>query len=203
TSDTAGGGMECGSSSFSRGPKCRNTKRFEAMILAGDIGGTKCNIGLFRHDGAHLELLFKQRFSTREYAHRPFQQLLADFRQALAERNGDLARGEVTAAGFGGAGAVVNGVLLGTYVPWKLDAEVLADELGLKRISLLNDVEATALSVPNLRPQDLLSLNAHAATRNGTKALIAAGTGLGEAILFWDGKRYHAIPTEGGEADFT
>src|SRR5438105_3987153 len=172
------------------------------MILAGDLGGTKCNLGLFTQDGDKLELIASQRYATREYAQQPFENILNDFKARNAKLTGAALDGNLAAAGFGGAGAVVNGILHGTFVPWQLNARHLAAQLGIEKVLLINDVEATAFSLPYLAPGDLLTLSAGAPQEPGTKALIAAGTGLGEAILFWSGEQYFAIPTEGGEADF-
>src|SRR5205085_6880837 len=171
------------------------------MILAGDLGGTKCNLGLFTQDGDKLELIASQRYATREYAQQPFENILNDFKARAAKLTGAALDGNLSAAGFGGAGAVVNGVLHGTFVPWQLNARNLAAGLGIERVLLINDVEATAFSLPHLAANDLVKLSPGAPQEPGTKALIAAGTGLGEAILFWSGRQYFAVPTEGGEAD--
>jgi len=172
------------------------------MILAGDLGGTKCNLGLFKQDGDKLELIASQRYATRDYAQQPFENILTDFKARAAKLTGAALDGNLSAAGFGGAGAVVNGVLHGTFVPWQLNAGKLAAELQIEKVLLINDVEATAFSLPHLAATDVLTLSAGAPQEPGTKALIAAGTGLGEAMLFWSGRQYFAIPTEGGEADF-
>src|ERR1051326_480991 len=172
------------------------------MILAGDLGGTKCNLGLFREQSGRLEMVISRRYATREYAKQSFESVLEDFSKYVAGANGDLRKSNITSAGFGAAGAVINGVLHPTYVPWPLEATKLGTHLGVKRVRLLNDVEAAAFSLPHLKGSDVVALNDVKAAKHATRALIAAGTGLGEAILFWDGNRYHALPTEGGEADF-
>ena len=172
------------------------------MILAGDLGGTKCNLGLFKQDGDKLELIASQRYATRDYAQLPFENILKDFKARAAEKIGAALDGNLSAAGFGGAGAVVNGTLHGTFVPWQLNARKLAAGLGIEKVLLINDVEATAFSLPHLTASDLVTLSAGAPQEPGTKALIAAGTGLGEAVLFWSGRQFVAIPTEGGEGDF-
>lgn len=172
------------------------------MILAGDLGGTKCNLGLFREQGDSLEMVISRRYATRQYAKQTFETVLKDFSEFAASANGDLRKAKISAAGFGAAGAVINGVLHPTYVPWPLETKKLGTHLGVKRVRLLNDVEAAAFSLPHLKASDVVALNDVKAPSHATRALVAAGTGLGEAILFWDGKRYHALPTEGGEADF-
>lgn len=172
------------------------------MILAGDLGGTKCNLGLFREQSGGLEMVISRRYATREYSKQSFEAVLKEFSEYVAGANGDLRKTKISAAGFGAAGAVINGVLHPTYVPWPLEAKKLGSHLGVNRVRLLNDVEAAAFSLPHLTGRDVIALNEVEAPEHATRSLIAAGTGLGEAILFWDGKRYHALPTEGGEGDF-
>ena len=172
------------------------------MILAGDIGGTKCNLALFGEQGVVLRPVFQRRYSTRDYAHLQFEDLIEDFiRQATGPGSG-ISEQEIIAAGFGSAGAVVDGRVQGINVPWALDARALARKLGLGDVVLLNDLAATALSLDSLASEDLLMLNQGVAQPGATKALIAAGTGLGEAFLFWDGQRHRAASSEGGQADF-
>jgi glucokinase len=169
------------------------------MVLAGDIGGTKCNLGLFRQDGLTLRSVFQRRLVTREYS--GFDDLIGDFlKQAMADGNNDL--NEIDAAGFGVAGVVAGGRHYSENLPWVVDVSALAHKLNLKNIRLLNDLTATALSLERLSLNDLVSLNSGTPAHNATKAVIAAGTGLGEAILFWDGERYQVAPAEGGQADF-
>ena len=103
---------------------------------------------------------------------------------------------------FGVAGPVVNGQATITNLPWPIDQAELRDKLKLKAVILLNDVEATAQGVPLLRPEDLYTLNKGEPVLGGTKAVIAPGTGLGEAFLTWDGSQYQAHASEGGHADF-
>src|SRR5579872_4141781 len=170
------------------------------MILAADLGGTKCNLALFHHEDGKLALAASHRFETSNYSALPFNQMLLDFQTHV--KRGPFANERIAAAGIAGAGAVVDGVLHGTYVPWKLESAALAKHLSLEKIALLNDVEASALSLPFLTDADLLVLNKGVLRPNAPRALIAAGTGLGEALLFHDGHRYRALPTEGGEAGF-
>src|SRR5437868_12221786 len=129
------------------------------MILAGDLGGTKCNLGLVTQDGAKPELVASQRYATREYAQQRFENILADVEARAAKLTGAALDGNLSAAGFGGAGAVVDGVLHGTFVPWQLNAGKLAAELQIEEVLLINDVEATAFSLPHLAPSDLITLS--------------------------------------------
>jgi glucokinase len=100
------------------------------------------------------------------------------------------------------AGVVVDGRHYSENLPWVVDVAALARKLNLKNIRLLNDLTATALSLERLSGNDLVPLNPGSAEPNATRAVIAAGTGLGEAILFWDGEKYRVGPAEGGQADF-
>jgi glucokinase len=162
------------------------------MILAGDIGGTKSNMGLFDvRDGRLVRTAFK-RYSSHEHA--GLQEITKDF---LRENPAT-----ITAASFGVAGPVVNNRVHGTNMPWIVDGATVAAFLGLGRVRVLNDLEATAFGVGVLPPEDLAVLYEGVPVRQGTCVVIAAGTGLGEAVLFWDGKQHLAIGTEGGHADF-
>jgi glucokinase len=170
------------------------------MILAGDVGGTKCNLGLFAKDGPRLRSVFQHRFATRDYA--GFEDLIGDFLERAAGPDKNSRAQEIEAAGFGLAGVVVDGSLHAGNLPWVLNGSALAEKLHLSKVVLLNDLTATALSLDRLGPNDFAVLNQGIPEQNATKAVIAAGTGLGEAILFWDGKRYRVAPSEGGQADF-
>jgi glucokinase len=109
--------------------------------------------------------------------------------------------GAIDRAVFGVAGPVVDGQSTATNLPWVLGEAALQEALGLRKVKLLNDLEATAYGVPHLAPADLFTLN-DASPRSGTKAVIAPGTGLGEAILLYHDGKYQVIPSEGGHTDF-
>src|SRR5262249_47376526 len=106
------------------------------------------------------------------------------------------------AACFGAPGAVIAGRVHTTNLPWVLEEQALADFIKVPRLKLLNDLEATAYGVLFLRADGLQVLNDVQAQRAGNVALIAAGTGLGEAMLYGDGTHHHPIASEGGHADF-
>jgi glucokinase len=167
------------------------------MILAGDIGGTKCNLGLFREEGRKLRPIFQRRLGTRDYP--GFEAVVEDFLKQAATEVKDPA---IDAAGFGVAGVVADGRHYSENLPWVVDVSALKSRLKLKNITLLNDIAATALSLEILSPSDMVTLNPGNAVTHGTQVVIAAGTGLGEALLFWDGARYRVAPAEGGQADF-
>jgi glucokinase len=169
------------------------------MILAGDVGGTKCNLGLFLQEELTLRSVFQRRLATRNYA--GFEDLVDDFlKQATADGNNDA--NEIDAAGFGVAGVVAGGRHYSENLPWVVDVSALAHKLNLKNIRLLNDLTATALSLERLPVTDFVSLNSGTPAHAATRAVIASGTGLGEAILFWDGEKYQVASAEGGQADF-
>jgi len=169
------------------------------MILAGDIGGTKGNVALFEQEDSGLRLVFRRRFATREYA--GFDALIEDFLQHAASDEAAKPM-EIAAAGFGVAGVVTDGRHYSENLPWLVDVSALKQKLRLKNIVLLNDLAATALSLERLPASDLVSLNPGVPEPNGTRGVIAAGTGLGEALLFWDGSKYRVGGAEGGQADF-
>jgi glucokinase len=170
------------------------------MILAGDVGGTKCNLGLFLQEGRALRSVFQRRLATRDYA--GFEGLVEDFLKQATAADANAKAPAVDAAGFGVAGVVAGGRHYSENLPWVVDVSALAHTLELKNIRLLNDLTATALSLERLPVTDFASLNLGAPAHNATKAVIAAGTGLGEAILFWDSETYRVAPAEGGQADF-
>jgi len=170
------------------------------MILAGDVGGTKCSLGLFAKNGSSLRSVFQSRLATRDYS--GFEDLIGDFLERAAGPNRSGRGQEIEAAGFGSAGVVVDGSLHARNLPWVLNGSALAQKLHLDKIVLLNDLTATALSLDRLGANDFAILNQGTPEHNSTKAVIAAGTGLGEAILFWDGQQYRVAASEGGQADF-
>lgn len=167
------------------------------MILAGDVGGTKCNLALFSEKNGKLEEVFRQRFASKDFA--KFDLIIKEFtRQASAHLNGD----KVRAAGFGVAGPVINNRIHATNLPWVIDEESLAKGLNLETVALMNDLGAWGHSLEHLPPEDFIVLNPGKAVPGASRALLAAGTGLGESILFWDGRRYRVVPSEGGHSDF-
>jgi glucokinase len=162
------------------------------MILAGDIGGTKTNIGLFDVQQGKLARVAHKRYLSHQHA--GLQEIVQDF---LTEN-----RASITAASFGVAGPVVDNRVHGTNLPWIVDGTAMAASLSLARVRILNDLEATAFGVGVLEPSDLAVIYEGVPLPTATSIVIAAGTGLGEAILFWDGTRHLAMGTEGGHADF-
>jgi glucokinase len=162
------------------------------MLLAGDVGGTKTALALLAPGAAGLARAREAVLPSREFP--TLEAAIARF----------LAAGPpvtVDAACFGVAGAVVNGRCVATNLPWVVDEAALAAEIPARRVRVLNDLEATAYGVLTLPPASLETLR-EGTPRPGNQALIAAGTGLGEALMIWDGARHHVVATEGGHADF-
>jgi glucokinase len=167
------------------------------VILAGDVGGTKCNLALFSEKDGKLTPVFKQRFASKEFAQ--FDRIVKEFsRQAAPYLDGQ----RIDAAGFGVAGPVVKNRVRATNLPWTVDTENLVSELKVKQVVILNDLGATGHSIEHLPPEDFCVLNPGKYEHGGTMALIAAGTGLGQGILVWNGSRYQVVPSEGGHSDF-
>ena len=167
------------------------------MILAGDVGGTKCNLALFSEKNGKLTPVFKQRFASKDFAQ--FDLIVREFSLQAAPH---LKKEKVRAAGFGVAGPVIDNRVRATNLPWTVDAATLATELNVSDVVLINDLGATGHSVEHLAPEEFCVLNPGQPEHGGTRALIAAGTGLGQSILVWDGGRYHVVPSEGGHSDF-
>ena len=167
------------------------------MILAGDVGGTKCNLALFSESGGKLTPVFRQRFASKDFAQ--FDLIVKEFSRQAAPH---LSSNGILAAGFGVAGPVLNNRVRATNLPWIVDAETLIRELHVPQIVLLNDLGATGHSIEHLLPEEFCALNPGKPEPRGTRALLAAGTGLGQSFLVWDGERYRVAPSEGGHADF-
>lgn len=162
------------------------------MILSGDVGGTKTRLGLFSGDRRPGRAVAEAAWRNSEYP--DFETILEEF---LA-RTGRPVRG----ACIGVAGPVVDGRCRLTNLPWVIAEKGIAERFSIPSVRLINDLEATARAVPLLSPADLKTLNPGRPVPEGNRAVIAPGTGLGEAFLTRDGERYRAHATEGGHADF-
>ena len=162
------------------------------LVLAGDVGGTKTDLAVFSTAGGLRAPVAQATFKSRDYPG-----LEAVVRLFLDRIDSGIDR-----AAFGVAGPVANGEARVTNLPWVIDEGELADRLGLGSVTLINDLQAVAAAVPLLEAGDLHTLNEGQAAAGGAIAVIASGTGLGEAYLVWDGRRYRAYPSEGGHADF-
>jgi glucokinase len=162
------------------------------MILAGDIGGTNTRLALYdRVDGRFVSVV-EQVFPSRAYS--SFYTIARAFVAAHQVA--------IDLAGFGIAGPVIGGRTEVTNLPWVVDTVELAAALGIESVVLVNDLEAIAYGIAALESTDFLVLNPGVATAIGNAAVIAAGTGLGEAGLYWDGTVHWPFACEGGHVDF-
>lgn len=190
------------------------------MILAGDIGGTKTHLALFEWTTQRVDPIRQETFLSSDYA--SLGEMLTEFLvppksptpldeldQANDENEGPLKEStpgeplKIDAACFGVAGPVVENFSRTTNLPWVIDGAALAKQFDIPQVRLLNDLEAMAHGILLLRSDELFTLNPGIPrTQKQAIALIAAGTGLGECILYWDGTKYRPMPSEGGHADF-
>jgi glucokinase len=162
------------------------------MILAGDIGGTSTRVALFEVEGDRLISRVQTNYPSGKYP--GLEAILAEFLEAN--------RSQVDAACFGIAGPVRQGRVQTPNLTWVVDAQLLSRLLELESVTLLNDLESTAYGIAALGGPDFTVLNEGTAVEEGSRAVIAAGTGLGEAALHWDGTMHRPFASEGGHADF-
>jgi glucokinase len=161
------------------------------MILAGDIGGTNARLAYFQRQNGHLRMISERVFLSREYSE--LGEIVSKFLEGAATRP------EV--ACFGIAGPVHNGRVETSNLPWIIEQSRLAKQIQLPATVLINDLEANAWGIGALGTQDLIALN-QVGPSVGNQAVIAPGTGLGEAGLFWNGSQHQVYACEGGHADF-
>lgn len=164
------------------------------MILAGDIGGTKTNLGFFRVEGKKLTSVVEQKYPSRDHA--GLAEIVLDFLKNHCPGE------DVMVGCFGIAGPVRNGRCEATNLPWVIDAKELASKTEVPTAILINDLEANAYGIACLDDKQLATLHAGAPDANGNAAIIAAGTGLGEAGLYWDTHTHRPFACEGGHCDF-
>ncbi len=160
------------------------------MILAGDVGGTKVYLALYDFADGKLKHTREERYPARNYT--GLQEIVREFLRA----------DKVTAACFGVPGPVRDGRLRLTNLPWTLDSRELSANLGIQHVFLINDLEANGYGIAELAPDQIFTLNEGDASQMGNRALLAAGTGLGECFLAWNGRMHLPFPSEGGHADF-
>jgi glucokinase len=164
----------------------------DKLILAGDIGGTKTHLALFSLEGEKLQAKLKKTFPSKQYP--GLEPVVEEF---LAGN-----KLSISHAAFGIAGPVVDNKVKTPNLPWMIDAGKIARLFKVGPVALLNDLEAGAYGIFTLEPHELFTLNEGVSGRRGNKVLIAAGTGLGEATLYDDGRHYHPLASEGGHGDF-
>ncbi len=160
------------------------------MILAGDVGGTKVNLALYDFVDGKLRHARDKQYMARQYS--GLEEIVKEF----------LGAEKVTAACFGVPGPVRDGRLRLTNLPWTLDSRELAAGLAIKHVFLINDLEANGYGVAELSADQIYTLSEGDARQMGNRALIAAGTGLSEGYLVWDGHHHLPYPSEGGHADY-
>ncbi len=160
------------------------------MILAGDVGGTKVHLALYDFIDGKLKYTREERFPAKEYS--GLEEIVREF----------LAADKVTAACFGVPGPVRNGRLRLTNLPWTLDSHELSTHLGIEHVFLINDLEANGYGIAELTSEQVFTLSEGDVSQIGNRALISAGTGLGEGILTWNGRVHIPFPSEGGHADY-
>jgi glucokinase len=154
---------------------------------------------LFEGKPGSLRRVAHRRFASKDYSQ--LADLVNEFTREVGIGGSGTVSGKITAAGFGVAGPVIDQHVRATNLPWLVDGASLARLLGIERVVLLNDLEATGYSIAHLSASELCVLNGGKSEPKANRALIAAGTGLGEAILFWDGSRHVVAATEGGHTD--
>jgi len=162
------------------------------VILAGDVGGTKTALALFEVQRRALAVVREEALPSQGFA------ALAD---AIRQFLSDGPSTPIDAACVGVAGPVIDGRCTATNLPWVVDEASLAECVSTRRVKLVNDLEATGHGILGLKPSALATLQA-GQRRKATMALIAAGTGLGEVLLVWDGRRHRVVGSEGGHTDF-
>lgn len=162
------------------------------MILAGDIGGTNSRLAFFDASNGRLKLVNEATFPSRDYP--GLEEIVSTF---VRQDSGD-----VDAACFGVAGPVREGRAQISNLPWAVETNSLSSELHARPTFLINDLEASAWGIGALQANDCVSLNPGSKNASGNRAVIAAGTGLGQAGMFWDGCQHHVFACEGGHTDF-
>ena len=160
------------------------------MILAGDVGGTKVHLALYEFTNGSLQHKRDTRYPAKDYS--GLEEIVREF----------LAGAEVTSACFGVPGPVRDGRLRLTNLPWTLDSRELSHDLKIDHVFLINDLEANGYGVAELKADQIYTLSEGDPSQIGNRALIAAGTGLGEGILAWNGKLHIPMPSEGGHTDY-
>ncbi len=164
------------------------------MILAGDVGGTKVDLALYDFVEGKLQLMKEQRYPAPKYP--GLEAVIREFISAHAQGK------TIAAASFGVPGPVRGGRLRLTNLPWDLDSHQLSINLKIEHVFLINDLEANGYGVPELSADQIYTLSEGDPGAAGNCALISAGTGLGEAILAWDGRTHTPMASEGGHCDF-
>jgi glucokinase len=162
------------------------------LLLAGDVGGTKTNLGVYSEDHGPRNPIVESTFLSTQFP--SLEELVNEFLSQVSIR--------IQRASFGVAGPVFGGRARITNLPWVIEETSLRETIRADSVTIMNDLEAIAYGVTLLKHDDLHTINQGVPVDRGAMAVIAPGTGLGEAFLIWDGGRYRACPSEGGHADF-
>jgi len=162
------------------------------FVLAGDIGGTKTNMGLFQKGKSRPILKHFEIYSSREAAN--LEEIIQQFQKKYAIT--------VVCAAFGIAGPVFDGRCKTTNLPWEVSEDRIKKRFGWPCVSLINDLAATALAIPMLSNKEVFLLNRAISRKMKNIALIAPGTGLGKALIIFQNGNYVPLSSEGGHADF-
>jgi len=162
------------------------------IVLAGDIGATKSNLALFKVEGDHVASLHEAKYKSNEYNN--IIELTDAFTRDILPLPDSIC--------FGVAGPVLNGHAKLSNINWEIDSAELSNHFKVKNVQLINDLEATAFGLAMLNEKDVAMIHKGNDAPVGNAAVIAPGTGLGEAGLYWDGNYYHPFATEGGHSDF-
>ncbi|MEO7768026.1 MAG: glucokinase [Ferruginibacter sp.] len=163
----------------------------EKIILAGDIGGTKANMLLSRFSKGELQTIKETRYASKDF--NAFTEIVSNFLE------GEACPGNIC---FSVAGPIIEGKVKFTNLSWNIDSTEISKHVGGSPVAIINDLESTAFGLAGLKNTELNVLYQGTNETPGNIAIVAPGTGLGEAGLFFDGKQYHPFATEGGHADF-
>ncbi len=161
-------------------------------VLSGDIGATKTRLAIIEVIGTALTVKHERSYPSPAYEN--FAAVLDEFLHGIAVPRH---------AAFGIAGPIQGRTVQTTNLPWHIDADALQKQFNLSRCTFLNDLEAMAYGLPALNPEDFYTLQTGVSHAIGNMAIVAVGTGLGEAGLYWDGARHRPFATEGGHASFS
>ena len=161
-------------------------------VLAGDIGGTKTSLAIFEVNGTTLDMLALETYPSQEYAS------LKEIVRQFVDTQGH----HYDWGSFGIAGPVRNNRAETTNLPWLIDGNQLAEEIGFRKVWLMNDLEANAWGISALEEKDFCVLSEGKPDPNGNASIVSAGTGLGQAGLYWNGSQYRPFASEGGHSDF-
>jgi len=162
------------------------------MILAGDVGGTSTRLAFFDVSRGRLQRLTEKTYHSRDYA--TLDDIVGDF---LASQ-----QTKPEAAAIGIAGPVHEGVVRATNLPWLVEVKRLAARIGISKVVIINDLEANGFGIATLGADDFAVLQPGAPDAKGNAVVVSPGTGLGESVLYWDGRQYWPLPSEGGHASF-